>query len=41
MQSLSFRCRSANWSGFIRAYIDKPGTTSYDSAKTTNDRAPS
>ena len=25
MQSLSFRCRSANWSGFIRAYIDKPG----------------
>ena len=41
MQSFSFRCRFANWSGFIRAYIDKPGTTSYDSAKTTNDRAPS
>ena len=40
MQSLSFRCRPANWSGFIRAYIDKPGTTSYDSAKTTNDREP-
>ena len=24
--SLSFRCRPASWSGFIRACIDKPGT---------------
>ena len=39
-ESWSFRCRPANWSGFIRAYIDKPGTTSYDSAETTNGQAP-
>jgi len=34
MRSLSFRRRPANWSAIIRAYIDKPGMTSHDSAET-------
>ncbi len=32
MRSLPSRCRPANWSGFIRACIDKPGTLSHEIA---------
>jgi len=33
MRSLPSRCRPANWSRFIRACIDKPGTLSHEIAK--------
>jgi hypothetical protein len=39
MRSLPSRCRPANWSRFIRACIDKPGTLSHEIAKDPNNQA--